>query len=97
VVGGDDWFTCLLVSRVFFFYRHSSKALQHARTATEMNPGSHFAWHVQGNCERALAMYGRAERSYRRAMELDPEYKDSANAYSRLRRMGFWRRLLRRE
>ena len=75
-----DWFSRLLVARIYYFYRQYARALVHARAAVDANLLSPFAWLVQGNCQLALAMSRDARRSYQEALILDSEYLPARKA-----------------
>ena len=97
-----DWFTTLLVARIYYFYRHYARALVHAREAVEANMLSPFAWLVQGNCQEALAMSIPARDSYTQALTLDPDYEAARVALGTVRPAGAlafilapWRKLRR--
>lgn len=75
-----DWFSRLLVARIYYFYRQYARALAHARAAVEANLLSPFAWVVQGNCQLALAMRRDARRSYQEALNLDRDYLPARKA-----------------
>ncbi len=75
-----DWFSRLLVARIYYFYRQYARALTHARAAVDANLLSPFAWLVQGNCQLALAMSRDARRSYQEALNLDSEYAPARKA-----------------
>ena len=75
-----DWFSRLLVARIYYFYRQYARALVHARAAVEANLLSPFAWLVQGNCQLALAMSRDARRSYQEALNLDRDFLPARKA-----------------
>lgn len=83
-----DWFTTLLVARIYYFHRHYARALAHARQAVDANMLSPFAWLVQGNCQEALAMTRQARESYHQAQALDPDFEPAKKALSILRPAG---------
>lgn len=92
--GFSEWFRLLLVARVYYFYRHYSRALQKTRDAMEIKYDSPYAWHLLGNCQEATRQYKRAKQSYLEALKLLPEYPLSEAALKGLGRLGFFKRLI---
>ncbi len=83
--GSADWFTALLVARIYYFYRQYARGLATAREATEIMPTAPFPWFVAGLCQQSLGMGRRARGSFRQALELDPDFEPARKA------LGSWR------
>lgn len=67
-----DWMIPWLVSRILWFYRKFSRALQQAQKAVEMDPGRAVAWLQFGRCQLALGLAQGAGQSFEHARGLDP-------------------------
>ncbi|MCD4733048.1 tetratricopeptide repeat protein, partial [bacterium] len=59
-------------------------ALKEYETATELQPGYARAWNFRGDALQALSRFDEAADSYRRAIELDPEYASPATKLRQL-------------
>jgi tetratricopeptide (TPR) repeat protein len=91
--GKPDWFTVLLVARIFYFYRHYARGLQNAREAAELQPTAPFAWLVVGNCQEALGLVSRARESYGEAVKLDRDFQPAREALHGVSSLGVLKRM----
>lgn len=66
-----DWSLHWLAARIHLFYRRFALALTHARQAVELAPERAVAWLVNGHCELALGLAGRARESFTQTRQLD--------------------------
>lgn len=96
IAGTNDWFTTLLVSRIYYFYRQYARAMEEARAAMERKPSNPFVWLVLGNCQERLHLYTKAKESYRQALQLDRDYAAAKVALDHVEGLGFIKRILPR-
>lgn len=92
IAGGNDWFTMLLVARIYYFYRQYSRALEEARGAMELKPSNPFVWVVLGNSQERLGLFKQAKASYKQAIQLDRDYAPALKALANLHGLGFFKR-----
>jgi tetratricopeptide (TPR) repeat protein len=92
----DHWLWPWLASRVHLFYKQTAQALKYAQQALAMDAARAIIWQQLGRCEMALGLEAKAQQSFARAKELDPECPDLERLNLELGKTSFLTRLMRR-
>lgn len=60
------------------------QGIQHFSKAIELNPSYYQAWYNRGLCKERLERKAEAERDFRRALDLQPDFTDAAKSLNRV-------------
>ena len=85
-----DWFTHWLAARIRHYYQQFVLAVELLQQAVEWNTAHFFLWLELGRCQQAIALVGPARRSFRQALQLNPECREANEALLQLDVGGFW-------
>lgn len=83
-----DWFLLLRIARSCYWHRHFARAASWISSALKRESRSPFVFQVFGDCQLALGMAGKAERSYRQALSLDAGFEPASEALDALEKRG---------
>lgn len=92
----DHWVWPWLASRIHSFHQQTAQALKFAQQALALDAVRAVVWLQLGRCEGALGLVHKAQQSFARARELDPNCPELDTLTSELAQEGFLSRLLRR-
>ena len=65
------------LGKILIEHKRYSVALEAAKKAIEVAPGSYQAYQLKGNAESNLSLFSEAVKSYQRAVELNPNSSDA--------------------
>ena len=71
---GRDWFTRLLIARIYYFYHEHARAVDYAHQAIALHPTSPLAWHVLASSLAELGMRSQSRKAYMEALKLDTHF-----------------------
>lgn len=83
---GATWFERVVIARVYTHYRRFVNALQYLKEATQLEPTHGYGWFELGQCQLALGFAPSADDSFRRCLELRPDYAEAQKALDTLSR-----------
>ena len=103
VARARGWFVHWLASRIYYYYRKFSLALQMAQQGLALDATRSVIWLQLGHCQTALGLVALATESFEQVRQLDPHNREvaaallgSARASTRQRMSRLWRRVFRR-
>lgn len=95
-----DWFITWLAARIRLFYRQFAHGLALLQKAVALDAGRVVVWADLGRCEAAMGLFEAARRSFRQAIEIQPDYQPAQTGLIDIehpplgrRLSGLWRRL----
>ncbi len=95
VARGRGWFVRWLASRIYYYYRKFSLALQMAQQSLALDAARAGIWLQLGYCQVALGLTAQATESFEQVRQLDPRNREVATALLESARVRPIRRLYR--
>jgi tetratricopeptide (TPR) repeat protein len=92
-LAAQDWVVHWLASRICFWYKRFSRALQLAQKALEIDATRAAVWLQFGRCQLAVGLPQSAATSFEHARDLDPLCQPGASDLADLTDAGLWTRL----
>ena len=92
-LAGGQWLIAWLAARIRRYYRQFAAALKLALQAVALEPGNVVVWLLCGDCQIALGLTDSAQRSFRQALDLDPNCRTASSQLAALQNRGAFSRL----